>query len=712
MRKSLLAVVICTVVYGSGCATDHTPQDNSQTGTSSAMTVSENLFFQESPLQYHAPEFNKITLDAYEPAFAAGLKQHKAEINAITQNPQAATFDNTIVAMEKSGALLDRVYTAFGNLSGLMSNEEYRRLEAEFSPQLAAHSDSIYLDPELFKRVEAVYNNSASLSDVDQRLVDYYYKRFVREGAKLSDSAKARMREINTQLSTMQTAFSQNILKSLESDVILVKDKPELDGLSDDQIASLAAAAKSAGREGYQITLVNTTRHPLLGSLKNRALRQKIWEASAYRAVDTNGPLVLKMTKLRAEKAKLLGFDTWAAYVIDNQMAKTPSAVFEILDNFVPKAVAQAKLEAADIQAVINAEGGDFKVQPWDWLYYAEKVRQQKYDLDEDLLKPYFEFNTVLKDGLFYAMNRLYGITLKPRPDLPVWVDDVQAFEVFNEDGSAVGLFYIDPYARDGKRGGAWMSAWVGQSGLLGDKPVIYNALNIPKPAEGQPTLMTFDEVETMFHEFGHAIHGLFSDVKYPSLAGTATARDFVEFPSQANEDWDIDPAVLKNYAKHYQTGEPIPKALLAKMLKAHTFNTGYNTSEYLAAALLDMEWHTISPESNITDFRDFEQKALAKHNIDFAPVPPRYKSAYFSHIFAGGYSAGYYAYFWTEVLAADAFAYTVKMGGLTRENGDKYRAAVLSRGNSRDLMESYIDFRGQKPTIDALVRRKGLAKQ
>ncbi|WP_018416437.1 M3 family metallopeptidase [Teredinibacter turnerae] len=708
MRFSLLAAMISTIVLTTGCESEQPQPDESKTAMQQS---AENIFFHESPLSYHAPEFDKLKVSDYEPAFAEGLKEHSPEILQIANNPEKPTFDNTIVAMEKSGALLSRVYTLFGSLSGLVSNDEYRRIESDFSPKLAEHSDSIFLNPQLFKRVVAVYESRDSLNAEDQRLAEYYYKRFVREGAKLSPAAKARVMEINTEISTLQTDFSQNILKSLEKDVVLVKDKADLAGLSESQIESLAAAAKKSGNEGYQITLVNTTRHPLLGSLENRELRKKLWETSAYRAMDTNGPIVLKLTKLRAEKAKLLGFDTWAAYVVDNQMAKTPAAVFGILDGLAPKAVARAKEEAADIQAEIKKAGGDFTLQPWDWLFYAEKVRQAKYDLDESLLKPYFEFNTVLNDGLFFAMNKLYGISLKPRKDLPVWDENVLAYEVYNEDGSTIGLFYIDPYAREGKRGGAWMSNWVEQNGLLDDKPVIYNALNIPKPAEGQPTLMTFDEVETLFHEFGHAIHGLFSDVKYPSLAGTSTARDFVEFPSQANEDWDIDPAVLKNYAKHYETGEPIPQELLDKMLKAHKFNSGFNTVEYLAAALLDMEWHTISADSDITDVAAFEKEALAKHKIDFAPVPPRYKSAYFSHIFAGGYSAGYYAYLWTEVLAADAFAYTQTLGGLTRENGDKYRNAVLSRGNSRDLMESYVDFRGQEPSIDALLERRGLVK-
>ena len=423
----------------------------------------------------------------------------------------------------------------------------------------------------------------------------------------------------------------------------------------------------------------------------------------------TNGPVLIKLAELRAQKAQLLGYPTWAAYVTADQMAKTPAAVYEILDDLAPKAVAKAEVEAQAIQAQIKASGGNFSVQPWDWAFYAEKVRKAKYDLDESVIKPYFELDRVLHDGLFFAMQKLYGITFKARKDLPVYHDDVQAFEVFNQDGSSIGLFYFDPYAREGKGGGAWMDEFVTQSELLKQKPVVYNVLNIPKPADGQPTLLTFDEVTTLFHEFGHAAHGLFSQVKYPSLAGTATARDFVEFPSQFNEDWDIDPQVIAHYAKHYQTGEAIPKALLDKLLAAHHFNQGFDTTEYLAAALLDMEWHSISAGTKIEDVAAFEQQALAKHGIDYAPAPPRYKSAYFSHAFSGGYSAGYYAYLWTEVFAADAFAYMAEHDGLNRDNGDKFRSRVLSMGNSQDLMQDYIDFRGAKPTVDALLKRRGL---
>ncbi|MAD17520.1 MAG: dipeptidyl carboxypeptidase II [Alteromonadaceae bacterium] len=710
MRISIIAAAVGTTLVLGACSTNVVNQQQTNTEQAKAMATStSNVLFNKSPLTYQAPQFDKLTMADYEPAFAAGIEQHNTEIASITDNPVTPTFDNTIVAMEKSGALLTRVSKVFYNLSSVISNDDYQRIEAKMGPKLTAHDDNIYLDAKLFARIQSIYSDKASLNAIDQRLVEHYYQKFVRAGAKLSDADKATVREINGQLSSLATEFSQNLLKSFKQDTILVADKSELRGLSDAEIATLASAAKEAGKDGYLITLVNTTRQPILGSLANRDLRKKIWQASAHRAMASNGPVLIKLAELRAQKAQLLGYPTWAAYVTADQMAKTPAAVYEILDDLAPKAVAKAQTEAQAVQQQIKVDGKNFAVQPWDWAFYSEKVRKAKYDLDESTIKPYFELERVLNDGLFFAMHKLYGITFKAREELPVYQEDVQAFEVFNEDGSSIGLFYFDPYAREGKGGGAWMDEFVTQSDLLGQKPVVYNVLNIPKPAAGQPTLLTFDEVTTLFHEFGHAAHGLFSQVKYPSLAGTSTARDFVEFPSQFNEDWDIDPEVIAHYAKHYQTGEAIPKDLLEKLLAAHHFNQGFDTTEYLASALLDMEWHSIPAGTKITDVADFEQKALAKHGIDYAPVPPRYKSAYFSHAFAGGYSAGYYAYLWTEVFAADAFAYMAEHGGLNRGNGDKFRSRVLSMGNSQDLMQDYLDFRGSKPSTDALLKRRGL---
>lgn len=709
MRKTLIATTIASALILSACSSENT-QDTAKQTTEQAQGINaSNVLLAPSPLQYMAPEFDKFGTNEYEAAFDAGIEQHKAQVLAIANNSTPATFANTLVEMELAGELLNRASVAFYNLSGLISNAEYQRIDKKMAPILSAHSDDIYLNGALFERVQTVYNQKEQLTAEDQRLVDFYYKKFVNAGAKLNDAEKTKMRKINAELAKLSTEFSQNVLKSFKEDVILVTDKSKLAGLSESEIAGLAASAKKAGKNGYMITLVNTTQQPILANLENRELREQIFKASTQRAAETNGPVIIKETNLRAQKAELLGFKDWASYVMTSRMAQTTENVYGILDDLAPKAVEKAKAEAQAIQKVINDSGESFELMPWDWSFYAEKVRAEKYDLDPALVKPYFELQSVIHNGLFFAMEKLYGITFKARNDLPVYHEDVTVFEVFNEDNSAIGLFYMDPYARAGKRGGAWMSAYVSQSGLKGTKPVIYNAQNISKPAEGEPTLMTFDEVSTLFHEFGHAAHGLFSDVKYPSLAGTATARDFVEFPSQAHEDWMIEPSVLANYAKHYKTGEPIPQALLDKVLESQKFNQGFGTTEYLAAALLDMEWHSFGSDKKVADVQQFEAEALKAHGIDYYPVPPRYKSNYFSHTFAGGYSAGYYAYLWTEVFAADAFSHMENNGGLTRENGDKFRKEILSKGNSRDLMQSYIEFRGQKPTTDALLKRRGL---
>lgn len=711
MRTSLVATAISAALALTACSPSVSTDTANKTDSTKTMAVKQtmNVLLEKSPLDYQAPQFDKIQMDSYEPMFSQGMAEHAAEISTIANNPEPATFDNTLVAMEKSGELLSRVSTVFSALSGVISNDEFLRIEAELAPLLSAHNDNIYLNETLFKRVEAINASKAKLNAEDQRLVDYYYSEFVRAGAKLDDAQKTTMRDINEQISSLQTEFSQNLLASFKNDVIIVTDKNQLSGLSESDIASLAQAAKGAEQEGYMITLVNTTRQPILSSLANRDLRQQIWQKSAGRAMDTNGPVLLKLVELRAQKASLLGYANWASYATEDQMAKNPTAVLDILDRLAPQALVKAKVEAADIEEQMKADGLTGPVQAWDWAYYGEKVRKAKYDLDDSQVKPYFELNSVLEKGLFFAMEKLYGIHFSERKDLPVYHADVRCFEVFNQDNSSIGLFYFDPYAREGKGGGAWMGEFVTQSFLFNEKPVVFNVLNNVKPAPGQPTLLSFDEATTLFHEFGHAAHGLFSQVKYPSLAGTNTARDFVEFPSQAHEDWNIEPSVIANYAKHYQTGEAIPADLLERVLNSVKFNQGYDTTEYLAAALLDMEWHLIGPDAKITDVAAFEQQALAKHGLDYAPIPSRYKSAYFSHTFAGGYSAGYYAYLWTEVFAADAFTHMQKNGGLNRENGDEFREKILSIGNSKDLMESYVGFRGQQPDTDALLKRRGL---
>ena len=713
MRKTLIATAIGATLALGACS-DNKTNNTAETKTDQAQQTqpvqASNPLFVKSSLQYQAPEFDKISLADYQPAFEKGMAEQLKEVDAIANNPEPATFDNTIVAMEKSGQLLNRTAQTFFNLTGTISNPEIRKIQSAMAPKLSAHQDAINLNSKLFKRVEAVYDNREQLQGEDKRLVEVYYKQFVRAGAKLNDEQKTKVKEINGELAKLTNDFGQNVLKATKDSAVVVTDKAELAGLSDAEIASLAAAGKAAGMEGkYVINLMNTTRQPILSSLDNRALREKVWKASAGRAAELNDPVIIQLTHLRAEKAKLMGYPTWADYVLDSQMAKTPTAVLSMLDDLAPKVVAKAKTEAAAIQQQINADGGDFKLAPWDWAYYAEKVRKARYDLDQSQIRPYFELNNVMQNGMFFTMNKLYGITFKERHDLPVYHPDVRTFEVFDDKGQSIGLFYADYYARDGKRGGAWMNAMVSQNTLLGNKPVIVNVLNIPKPAEGQPTLLTFDETTTLFHEMGHALHGLFSNVKYPSLAGTAVPRDFVEFPSQFEEDWDINPIVLANYAKHYQTGEPIPAELLKKMLDAHKFNQGFDSLEYIEAALLDMEWHMISADDKVTSVADFEKTALAKHGVQMDVIPPRYKSPYFSHTFAGGYSAGYYAYLWTEVLAADAFAHMKANGGLSRENGDKFRDTILSRGNTIDPMQQYINFKGSKPTVDALLKRRGL---
>jgi peptidyl-dipeptidase Dcp len=718
-----LAVASALAIVGCGQSQESDSQKNKAQGGSTAQTRAiqkehkamqqvANPLMVESTLPYHAPPFDKIRPEHFLPAFEKGMEEHSQEIEAIANNPEPPTFDNTLVAMEKSGRLLSRVANVFFNLTGTISNEDIRRIEAEVSPKLSQHQDAIMLNEKLFNRVKTVYEHRDTLEDPEaRRLVEVVYENFVRAGAQLGEKDKNRIRELNTELSRLTTEFSQNLLKATEQNAVLVKDKGELDGLSDDEIANLAAAAKAAGKDGYLIALNNTTRHPLLRKLKNRALRERLFKASAGRALDVNGPVIKRLVAARAEKARIFGQPDWASYKLADQMAKKPEAVFEMLDRLAPKVVQKAKAEAADIKAVMEKEGLKGDLQPWDWAFFAEKVRQQRYDLDESSIKPYFELNNVMQNGVFFAMNQLFGITFKERHDLPVYHPDVRTFEVFDADGSSIGFFYADYFAREGKRGGAWMNAIVPQSRLLGQKPVIVNVLNIPKPAEGQPALLSFDEVTTMFHEMGHAVHGLFSDVNYPTLAGTNVPRDFVEFPSQFEEDWAIDPKVIANYAKHYKTGEPIPADLLEKVLKSRKFNQGFDTLEYMEAALLDMEWHTIAAGTEVADVEAFEQQALEKHGVYYPPVPPRYKSPYFAHVFSGGYSAGYYAYLWTEVLAADAFAFMREHGGLTRENGDKFRQEILSKGYTMDPMQQYINFRGQKPSVDALLVRRGLVE-
>jgi len=717
MRKTLLATAVGAVLSLSACSDNTAPtqQANQAAPAATAEVTVTNPFFKKSTLPFEAPNFAEIKDDHFLPAFEEGMKQHMAEIEAIANNPEPATFENTFVAMEKSGELLTRVSRVFYNLTGTDSNEQRRQIQSELAPKMAAHSDNINLNPTLFARIESVYNarNDLGLDAESLRLVEVYYERFVRSGAKLNDEQKTAIRALNEEHSKLTNQFSQNLLAETRNIAVVVDTAEELDGLSPAQITSAANAAKERGLEGkYLLSITNTTRQPILTSLNNREVRQRVWEASANRAQSgefNNTEIVSRLAQLRAERAKLLGYENWAAYTLENNMAQNPKAVFDMLGSMVPAVVENTLKEQEAIQAMIREKGGDFEVQPWDWEYYAEFVRQAKYDLDENEVKKYFEFNRVLKDGAFYYLNRFYGVRFEPRPDLPVYHPDVEVYEVFDADGTSIALFYADYFAREGKRGGAWMSSFVGQSHLTGQKPVVVNVMNIPKAPDGEPTLISYDHTTTIFHELGHGVHGMFSSVKYPSLAMTAVSRDFVEFPSTFEEDWAQHPEILANYAKHYQTGEPIPADLLDKVMRSRSFNQGFDTLEYISAALLDMEWHTLGADAPLQNPQQFEAAALKKHGVDLKAVPPRYKSNFFSHSMGGGYSAGYYAYMWSEILAADAFAHVQKNGGLTRENGDHYRKNILSVGNSRPTMESYKAFRGQEPTTDALLIRRGL---
>ncbi len=677
----------------------------------------DNAFAAPSPLAFHTPAFDKIKLEHYQPAFTVGMKQQLAEMEAIASRKEASTFDNTIVPIEKSGALLTRVRNVFSNMTSAEKSKDLQNIETELAPLQAAHSDNILLNRGLFARVEKLYEtrDTLGLNEEQSEVLKQHYESFVRAGAKLDETQQARIRILNEQLSKLETKFEENLLAITEERSVFVDDAAELDGINEAAIKAAAEGAAKRGRAGkYLLEITNTTRVPLLTSLNNRTTRQRIWEASAYRGLGRDGgidnrPLILEIAQLRAERAKLLGFANHSAYKLQNQMAETPDAARKMLDDLVPGVLAKVKIEAADLNAMIKSSGADHELAAWDWEYYSEKVRKERFEVDEAAVEPYFELDNVLKNGVFFTMNKLYGIEFRERTDLPVYHPDVRVFDVFDKDGSHFAIYYVDFFKRDTKRGGAWMSSFVDQSKLLKEKPVIVNVLNIPKPAAGEPALISFDNVTTMFHEMGHALHGMFSDVTYPSVSGTATPRDFVEFPSTFEEDWAIQPEVLSNYARHYKTGGQIPRELLDKVIRANKFNKGFDTLEYMAAALLDLEWHTLTSEEIPEDAEKFETAALKKYGIDYSAVPPRYRTAYFAHIWAGGYSSSYYAYLWSEVLAADAFAYMQSHGGLTRENGQRFRDTILSVGGSREPMDAYKAFRGSEPTVEALLKRRGL---
>jgi peptidyl-dipeptidase Dcp len=684
----------------------------------SAAPMSDNPLLAESSLPYHFPPFDRVRDEHYLPAFEAGMAEQLREIEGIADNPAEPDLENTIVAMERSGQTLARARRVFANLNGTHTNPQMQEVEKTMAPRFSAHSDAIRLNAALFKRLQALHDKKETLGlDAEsKRLLERYYLDFVRAGAKLSETEKTRLKSLNSEIASLQTTFSQNVLKEVNASGVLVETREELAGLSENAIAAAASAAKAAGQDGkFLIILMNTSGQPPLKSLENRALRERIHEASLNRNSKggefDNRPVVARIARLRAERAALLGYDNHATYELEEQTAKSIEAVNKLLGQLAPLAVANAREEASALQAMIDSEKGGFQLQPWDWALYSEKTRKDRYAFDESQIRPYLEMNRVLIDGVFYAATKLYGITFKERTDLPLYHPDTRLFEVFNEDGSPLAMFIVDWYARPSKRGGAWANAYVPQSGLLARKPVIANHLNIPKPPDGEPTLMTWDEVITAFHEFGHAVHGMFSDVKYPRFSGTSVPRDFVEYPSQVNEMWADWPEVLRNYARHHKTGEPLPRELLEKIQAAAKFNQGFATTEYLAAALLDQTWHQISAKNAppAEEVMAFERAALKSAGMDFQPVPPRYRTTYFSHVFSSGYSAGYYSYIWSEVLDADSVEWFKENGGLKRVNGDRYRKLLLSRGGSIDAMEMFRAFRGRDPEIAPLLERRGL---
>ncbi|GGO22116.1 M3 family metallopeptidase [Microbispora bryophytorum] len=663
------------------------------------MTSAANPFLSPSTLPYGLPPFQEIREEHYAPAFEQGMAEQIAEVEAITGNPEPATFENTVEALERSGALLERVSAVFFNQASSDTTPGVQEIQKDVTPRLAKHADAIHLDAELFARIQAV-----EAADEEQRwLLKRYLTDFTRAGATLGPQDQARLREINERLSALGTAFQQNLLADTNERAVVVEDVAELDGLSQDAIQGLADQARERGLDGrYLITLVLPTGQPTLAELTNRSLRERIHRASAGRGA-ANAELIKEIAVLRRERARLLGYENHAEYVLADQTAGTTRAVTEMLDRLVPPAVANARKEQADLEEIAG-----HPIQPWDWAFYSEKVRKARYDIDSRRMRPYFELNTVLEKGVFNAASRLYGVTFHERPDLYGYHPEVRVFEVRDEDGSPLGLFLGDFHARASKRGGAWMNSLVKQSGLEGTRPVVVNNLNIVK---GEPTLMTFDEVNTMFHEFGHALHGLFSDVRHPRFSGTSVPRDFVEYPSQVNEMWATHPEILAEYARHHETGEPMPQDLVDRMLETQKFNQGFATLEYLAATLLDWAWHTAYDGDGDAgeDVEEFERRALREAGVDLPTVPPRYRSTYFAHIWASGYSAGYYSYIWSEVLDADTVEWFNENGGLRRENGDTFRRALLSRGGSVDSMTAFRDFRGRDPEITPLLDRRGL---
>lgn len=684
------------------------------------MPSDDNPFYAASDLPYRMPPFDRITDDHFLPAFERGMAEQRAEVAAIAADPAPPTFDNTLVALERSGQLLARVSAVFHNLTSAHTNPRLQEIEAEIAPRLAAHRDAIYLDRDLFGRVRALHEAGPELGLDPQAawLLERTYTDFVRAGALLSTADQEQLRALNQELSSLAAEFARRLLADTNELAVAVRDPEQLAGLSEDAIAAAAEAARSAGREGYLLTLRLPSNQPALAWLHDRGLRERLHAASISRGARGNEhdttDLVRRMVRLRAERARLLGYNSHADYAIADNTARTVAAVLAMLGELAPAAARNAEAEAAELQKSIEDSGQTFELQPWDWAYYSERVRRERYHLDVAQLRPYFELERVLHDGVFFAAGRLYGLRFAERHDLPTYHPEVRVFEVFEEDGSPLGLFLADFYTRDSKRGGAWMNSFVKQSELLGTLPVVVNNLNITRPPEGEPTLLTVDEVRTVFHEFGHALHGLFSAVRYPRFAGTTVPRDFVEYPSQVNEVWMLWPEVLANYARHHRTGEPLPADVAERLRGAATFNEGFATTEYLAAALLDLAWHQLTVEevdAAVADVPGFEAEALRRAGVAVPAVPPRYRTTYFAHAFSGeAYSAGYYSYIWSEVLDADTVEWFKEQGGLHREVGDTFRREVLSRGGGADPMGLFRSLRGRDPQIGPLLQRRGLA--
>ncbi len=715
MKNITSVLLISSLAINSACTTMTTTDSTPTEIPAPDASLANNPFMVKSKLQYQAPEFDKIKDEHFKPAFDYGMKVQLAEIENIANGKETPTFENTILALENSGEVLKRARIVFSNLSGSNTNPQLKKLNEEYAPAFASLNDKIYLNDKLYQRIKSI--DTSNLGAEEKRLIEVYKISFEKSGANLSPESKEKLKKINEELATLSTQFSNKLLDARKNGAVLITNVKELDGLTPDEIAAAANDAKEAGHDGkYLLTLLNTTQQPLLQNLKNRATREKLFKASWYRAEkgneDDTREILEKEARLRLQKAQLSGKRSFAEWKLQDQMAKDPKNAMDLLAQLAKPAVAQAKKEADEIQALIDQQKGGFKLEPWDWNFYAEQVRKAKYDLDESLIKPYFEVTTVLEKGVFFAAEKFYGITFKKRTDLPVYHPDVVTYEVFDKDGQSMALYYLDFYTRSNKNGGAWMSNFVPQSHLLGQKPVIVNVFNYQKPAQGKPSLISYDDVTTMFHEFGHTLHGLFADQKYTSISGTATPRDFVEFPSQINEFFALEPDVLKNYALHYQTKQPMPQSLVDKIKKAATFNQGYATTELVSAASIDMSWHSVTDESQLKPTLEFEKEALAKYGFTLSAVPPRYHSPYFSHIWGGGYSAGYYAYMWSDLLNADAIDWIRSNGGLTRANGDRFRKYILSVGNSVDLNQAYRDFTGRNPDIKPLLKSKGFIAQ